>query len=77
MKRFKLGQIELALIDMYDGRELFIDWRMADLDRRWRIAAAWRFDLFVPFTERYGRKVGPKRWRIGPLRLAWYAPGVD
>lgn len=77
MKRLKLGQLELTLIGMYASRELFIDWRMADLARRWRVAAAWGHGLFVPFSERYGRKVGPKRWQIGPLRLAWYAPGVD
>lgn len=77
MKRVRLGQLQVALIDMYYGSKLLIDLRMADLGRRWRVAAAWGHDLRVPFSERYGHKVGPKRWRIGPLRLAWYAPGVD
>lgn len=77
MKHLRIGQFEASAIDMFHGTEVFIDWRMADVSRRWRISLAWGHDLFVLFSERYGHKPGPKRWRIGPLRVAWYAPGVD
>ncbi|MCG7285388.1 hypothetical protein MHY85_05280 [Cellulomonas sp. ACRRI] len=77
MKNYRLGHLEYAAIDMFDGAEHFIDWRMEDMRRRWRIKFAWGHDLYVIFSERYGYKPGPKRWRIGPLRIAWYATGVE
>ena len=77
VKRIRIGQLEVASIDMFNGTEVFVDWRMADVSRRWRLTLAWGHDPFVLFSERYGYKRGPKRWRVGPLRGAWYAPGVE
>jgi hypothetical protein len=78
MKRLWIGPLDIAVLYIVDGHEMFIDWRMSDIQRRWRISLAWGHDLFVPFHERHRvRKPLPKRWRIGPLRIAWYAPGVE
>lgn len=76
MTRVRIGALDVTVIDMARGREVFIDWRIADLKRRWRLTLAWH-DLFVLFSERHGHKPGPRRFRIGPLRCSWYARGCD
>ena len=79
MSRFRavrLGPLDATIVEMTDGLELFIDWHAERVNNRWRIVLAWQ-DLFVSCSETYGYRPGPRRWRFGPLRVAWYAPGVE
>lgn len=71
-----LGRYQLATIcaGTLRGREVFLDRMPYDHPRAWRIKIA-RHPVWLPFSERNGYRPGPRIRRLGPLDIAYYAPG--
>lgn len=73
----KIGPLDVSLVAFpLDGRALYVDWHMERVGNRRRLVLALH-DIYVPLSERQGIRPGPYRFRVGPLRGAWYGKGVE
>ena len=79
MKRLMIGHLQVNLIRHgHRNRHLYIDWRLPDVDRRWRLTIArhrWR-PLTEAYPDHFTGSSQPRTWRVLGFDCAWYPIGM-